>query len=80
MEFDMKNFEENCFGKSDSHSSGDIWSPNTNSGSNTRSAYILVYSKKKKGNLKFKFDEKNIADKEKVIEQFLKRDDLDQTL
>lgn len=67
----MKKFEENCYGKNETMSGmSDIWSPNTK-GSSTRSAYILVYEKKQKGNLKFKFNENNIQEKEKIIDQYL---------
>jgi len=69
FEFDMKKFEECCFGSDENTGMNDnIWSPK--SGNLSRSAYILVYEKRQKGKLHFKFDEKNIGEKEDILNNF----------
>ena len=65
--YNMENFNEDCFGegekKKSSHSS---YMMNFDSGS-SKSAYILVYDKVKKSKIHFQFNEKNLDEKEKIM-------------
>lgn len=79
-DFDLKNFEECCFGSgngNDNDMEFDILTNKFEKLNNNKSAYILVYEKKQKEELKFTFDKDNLDEKQHIIDNLLKKESLD---
>jgi ubiquitin carboxyl-terminal hydrolase 34 len=80
-EFDLKNFDEACFGSgtgNDSHHDEfDTMANKFDRLNSNKSAYILVYERKQKSNLKFQFNDENIDQKADIINNLIKKENLD---
>jgi hypothetical protein len=80
-EFDLKNFDEACFGSGtgndSNHDEFDTMANKFERLNSNKSAYILVYERKEKSNLKFQFNEENIDQKADIINNLLKKENLD---
>jgi len=59
--FDMNQFEEECFGTADEREL-----PMLNENTGSKSAYILVYDKVKKSDIRLHFTPQNLGEREKI--------------
>ena len=78
-DFDLKNFEESCFGSGTGNDKDDDFEMQNNKYeklTSNRSAYILVYEKKNKGMLSFSFDDDNIKEKGDIQNNQIKTENL----
>ena len=64
--FDMAHFEEDCFGAQEEKDFGMMMETSI-----SKSAYILVYDKVKKNNIKMKFTPENVAEKSKIVSNLI---------
>lgn len=87
-EFSLNNLEEECFGSggpgatSTNTEEFDLWDTGNKLGTNWgtssgRSAYILVYEKKKKSPITLEFNKDNIDQKEAIIKSFVMEEERD---